>query len=180
MYAKVNYGMSLKEALVEFNNKYHIPRMARTVKLISKAQEASSQITDVLSTAAQASENQDDIARERKSRTRMQVAIILMTYLTLLGVMAILKTQFLDVMSGLTQQASGGGGAAQAAGGGGASFGASVDSAQLSLLFFHAVTIQAVLSGLISGYIRTADLRSGVKFVVILQSIALVTWVVVG
>ncbi len=178
MYAKVNYGMSLKEALVEFNNKYHIPRMARTVKLISKAQEASSQITDVLSTAAQASENQDDIERERKSRTRMQVAIILMTYLTLLGVMAILKTQFLDVMAGLTQQASGGGSAAGAGGSG--SFGSNVDSNQLSLLFFHAVTIQAVLSGLISGYIRTATLRAGLKFVVILQSIALVTWVVVG
>ncbi|MFB6167462.1 MAG: type II secretion system F family protein [Haloferacaceae archaeon] len=181
MYAKVNYGMSLKEAMVEFNNTYHIPRMARTVKLISKAQEASSQITDVLSTAAQASENQDDIERERKSRTRMQVAIILMTYLTLLGVMAILKTQFLDVMAGLTEQASGGGGSASsAAASGGASFGANIDSSQLSLLFFHAVTIQAVLSGLISGYIRTANVMSGVKFVVILQSIALVTWVVVG
>jgi flagellar protein FlaJ len=37
-----------------------------------------------------------------------------------------------------------------------------------------------VLSGIISGYIRTATLRAGLKFVVILQSIALVTWVVVG
>jgi flagellar protein FlaJ len=179
MYAKVNYGMSLREALVEFNNKYHIPRLARTVKLISKAQEASSQITDVLTTAAQASENQDDIERERKSRTRMQVAIILMTYLTLLAVMAILKTQFLDVMAGLTEQAGGGGGSA-AAGGGGPSFGGNIDTKQLSLLFFHAVTLQAVLSGFISGYIRNADLMSGVKFVVILQTIALMVWVVVG
>jgi flagellar protein FlaJ len=171
--------MSLREALVEFNNKYHIPRLARTVKLISKAQEASSQITDVLTTAAQASENQDDIERERKSRTRMQVAIILMTYLTLLAVMAILKTQFLDVMAGLTEQAGGGGGSA-AAGGGGPSFGGNIDTNQLSLLFFHAVTLQAVLSGFISGYIRNADLLSGVKFVVILQTIALMVWVVVG
>ncbi|MFB6282193.1 MAG: type II secretion system F family protein [Haloferacaceae archaeon] len=175
IYAKVNYGMSLREALIEFNNKYHIPRLARTVKLISKAQEASSQITDVLTTAAQASENQDDIERERKSRTRMQVAIILMTYVTLLGVMAILKTQFLDVMAGLASQASGGGGGAA-----GADFGGNIDTNQLSLLFFHAVTIQALLSGLISGYIRTADLRSGVKFVVILQTLALAVWVVVG
>ncbi|MDX1746411.1 MAG: type II secretion system F family protein, partial [Halobacteriales archaeon] len=124
MYSKVQYGMSLKQALIEFNNKYHIPRLARTVKLISKAQEASSQITDVLTTAAQASENQDDIDRERKSRTRMQVVIIIMTYLTLLAVMAILKTQFLDVMAGLAGQAGGGGGGSGGAGGaGGASFG---------------------------------------------------------
>jgi flagellar protein FlaJ len=175
LYAKVNYGMSLREALVEFNNKYHIPRLARTVKLISKAQEASSQITQVLTTAAQASENQDDIERERRSRTRMQVAIILMTYLTLLGVMAILKTQFLDVMAGLTEQAGSSGG-----GGGSSQFGGGIDTQLLSLLFFHAVTLQAVLSGIISGYIRTAKLMAGVKFVVILQTIALAVWLVVG
>ncbi|MFB6092501.1 MAG: type II secretion system F family protein [Haloquadratum sp.] len=177
MHAKVNYGMSLRSALVEFNNKYHIPRLARTVKLISKAQEASSQITEVLTTAAQASENQDDIERERKSRTRMQVAIILMTYLTLLGVMAILKTQFLDVMAGLASQAgsSGSGVASQ-----GLSFGGGVDTAVLSVLFFHAVTLQAALSGFISGYIRDASIVSGVKFVVVLQTIALGVWMVVG
>ncbi|MFW5917955.1 MAG: flagella assembly protein j, partial [Haloferacaceae archaeon] len=137
------------------------------------AQEASSQITDVLSTAAQSSENQDDIERERKSRTRMQVAIILMTYLTLLAVMAILKVQFLDTMAQMG--GSGGGGSA----GGGVSFGASVDVDLLSLLFLHAVTLQAVLSGFISGYIRDAQIISGVKFVVILQTLALAVWVVV-
>ncbi|SFR44392.1 type II secretion system F family protein [Halogeometricum limi] len=178
MHAKVNYGMSLRSALVEFNNKYHIPRVARTVKLISKAQEASSQITDVLTTAAQASENQDDIERERKSRTMMQVAIILMTYLTLLAVMAILKTQFLDVMAGLTSQASSSGGSQAVQGG--PDFGGGVDTDMLSLLFLHAVTLQATLSGLISGYIRNADIVSGVKFVVILQTIALAVWAVVG
>ena len=176
MHAKVNYGMSLRSALVEFNNKYHIPRLARTVKLISKAQEASSQITEVLTTAAQASETQDDIERERKSRTRMQVAIILMTYLTLLGVMAILKTQFLDVMAGLASEAGGGGGEAT----GGLEFGEGVNTDLLSVLFFHAVTLQAALSGFISGYIRNADIVSGVKFVVVLQTIALAVWMVVG
>ncbi|MEF8780967.1 MAG: type II secretion system F family protein [Haloferacaceae archaeon] len=177
IYTKVNYGMSLRDALVEFNNKYHVPRLARTVKLISEAQEASSQITDVLSTAAQASENQDDIERERRSRTRMQVAIILMTYLTLLAVMAILQTQFIDVMAELTSGAEQSSGAATQ---GGPDFGGGVDPSLLSMLFFHAVTIQAVLSGFISGYIRNADVISGVKFVVVLVTLALATWVVVG
>jgi len=178
MYAKVNYGVSLRDAFIEFNNKYHLPRLARTVKLITEAQEASSEITDVLRTAAQASENTDDIERERISRTRMQVAIILMTYLTLLAVMAILQTQFIDVMAGLTDQAANGNGGAD--GVDGAEFGSGVDASLLSLLFFHAVTIQAVLAGLIAGYIRTAKLLSGVKFVVILLTIALGVWVVVG
>ena len=132
----------------------------------------------MLSTAAQSSENQDDIERERKSRTRMQVAIILMTYLTLLGVMAILKTQFLDVMSGLSAQAGSSGGSELS--GQGLSFGGGVDTDVLSVLFFHAVTLQATLSGFISGYIRDADIVSGVKFVVVLQTVALFVWMVVG
>ncbi|MBX0284859.1 type II secretion system F family protein [Haloarcula salinisoli] len=176
MHAKVNYGTSLKDALREFNNKYHVPRMARTVKLIAEAQEASSQIQDVLSTAAQAAENQDDIDRSRKSRTRMQTVIIIMTYLTLLGVMALLKTQFLDVMSGLTQQASGAGGS----GAGGGQFGGAIDTNALSMLFFHAVTLQALLSSFIAGYIREVKLLAGVKFAVILSTIALVVWMAVG
>ncbi|GGL58708.1 type II secretion system F family protein [Halocalculus aciditolerans] len=176
MFAKVNYGTSLREALVEFNNKYHIPRLARTVKLISKAQEASSQISAVLTTAAQASENQDDIERERKSRSRMQVVIIIMTYITLLAVMAILKVKFLDVMASLVSQSGGGGLGGGGGAGGGMSFGGNINVDQLNMLFFHAVTIQGVLAGFIAGYIRDADILSGVKFAVILPTIALVVF----
>jgi flagellar protein FlaJ len=176
MHAKVNYGTSLKDALREFNNKFHVPRLARTVKLISEAQEASNQIQNVLSTAAQSSENQDDIDRERISRTRMQVVIILMTYLTLLGVMALLKVQFLDVMTGLSSEASGAS-SGQAAGSG---FGGGIDTQLLSMLFFHAVTLQAFLSAFIAGYIRDVNILSGVKFAVVLNTIALIVWMAVG
>ncbi|WP_042662431.1 type II secretion system F family protein [Haloferax sp. ATB1] len=169
MYAKVDYGMSLEESLLEFNNRYHLPRLARTLKLIMKAQEASNHISSVLSAAAQASENQDDIEREQKTRTRMQVVIIVMTFLTLLAVMAILKTQFIDVMSRLTANAS------DATG-----FGSGVNTPLLSLLFFHAVTLQAIISGIICGYIQEADVRSGLKYVVVMLSVSLVVWMVVG
>jgi flagellar protein FlaJ len=175
MHAKVNYGTDLKAALREFNNRYHIPRLARTIKLISEAQEASSQIQDVLSTAAQSSENQDDIDRERKARTRMQMVIIIMTYLTLLGVMALLRVQFISVMSGLATQASSSGGSGAASG---QQFGGSTDPGQLSMLFFHAVTLQALISSFIAGYIRNISLLSGVKYAVILCTIALGVWIV--
>ncbi|MFC3479011.1 type II secretion system F family protein [Halobacterium litoreum] len=176
MYAKVNYGTSLRRALVEFNNKYHIPRLARTVKLVAKAQEASSRITAVLTTAAQASENQDDIERERRSRARMQVVIIVMTYLTLLAVMVILKVKFLGTMSGLSTSAAGSGSAAAEAGANELSFGGNIDTQELGAMFFHAVTMQGVISGFIAGYIRDADLLSGVKFAVVLPTVALIAF----
>ncbi|RKD97853.1 type II secretion system F family protein [Halopiger aswanensis] len=181
MHTKVNYGMSLKEALIEFNNKYHIPRLARTTRLITEAQEASNQITDVLRTAARASENHDDIERDRKSRTRMQVVIIVMTFMTVLAVIAILKTQFIDTMAGLNPGSSGGG---SGGGAGGdlaqADLSSNVDVDMLSVLFFHAVTMQAIISGFICGYIRDADILSGLKYAVILATIALVGWMLVA
>ncbi|MFC4249331.1 type II secretion system F family protein [Natribaculum luteum] len=182
MHTKVNYGMSLTEALTEFNNKYHIPRLARTVKLISKAQEASNEISDVLRTAATASENHDDVERERKSRTMMQVVIIVMTFVTMLAVMAILKTQFLDTMAQLNPgngaDIEAGGGAGGAAGG--SSMALDIDTNLFSMLFFHAVTLQGLLAGFISGYIRDADLLSGLKYAIALVTVALVVWIMVG
>ena len=172
MHSKVNYGTSLKDALREFNNKYHIPRLGRTVRLISEAQEASSQIQDVLSTAAKSSENQDDIDRERKTRTRMQMVIIIMTYLTLLAVMALLKIQFLDTMAGLAETS---GQAAQET----EEFSQAIDPDLLSMLFFHAVTLQALISSFIAGYIRNVEIISGVKYAVALATVALVTWTAV-
>ncbi len=173
MHSKSNYGMHLKESLVVFNNKYHIPRLARTVKLISKAQEISSQISTVLSTAAKATETQEDIERERKQRAMMQVSIIILTYLTLLGVMVLLKAQFIDVMAEVAGQAGGASAAGQ-------NFGMTMDLDLLSLLFFHAVTLQAILSGLICGYIRDANMASGAKYVVLLLLAALGAWMVVA
>ena len=179
MHTKVNYGMSLKEALIEFNNKYHIPRLARTTRLITEAQEASNQISDVLRTAARASENHDDIERERISRTRMQVVIIIMTFMTVLAVIAILKTQFIDTMAGLEAgsaeaDADGGGELAEA------DLSENIQVDMLSVLFFHAVTLQAILSGIICGYIRDADILSGLKYAVVLATIALVGWTLVA
>jgi len=173
IHSKSDYGMHLTESLVVFNNEYRIPRLARTVKLISKAQEISSQISTVLSTAAKATETQEEIERERKQRAMIQVAIIVMTFLTLLGVMALLKSQFVDVMGDVADRA----GSASA---GGQRFGMTMDTGLLSMLFFHAVTIQAILSGLVCGYIRDATVESGVKYVVFLLSVTLGAWLVIS
>ncbi len=178
MHTKVNYGMNLKQALVEFNNKYHIPRLARTTRLITEAQEASNQISAVLRTAAQGSENHDDIERERKSRTRMQVVIIIMTFLTVLAVIAILQTQFIETVSEI-ETGDADAGDAGAGGVADANPADNIDVDLLSMLFFHAISLQAVISGFIAGYIRDADLLSGLKYSIVLATIALVGWVLV-
>jgi len=184
MHTKVNYGTSLKEALIEFNNKYHIPRLARTTRLITEAQEASNQISDVLRTAATASENHDDIERERKSRTRMQIVIIIMTFMTTVLAVIAIPQDAVHRHDGGTQrrrwrcrsqlQRWRGSGMERA------NLSENIDVDMLSVLFFHAVTLQAIISGFICGYIRDADLLSGLKYAIGLSSIALIGWMLVA
>jgi flagellar protein FlaJ len=76
-------------------------------------------------------------------------------------------------MAGLASQASGGGGA------GGGSFGGNVDTDLLTLLFFHAVTLQALISGFIAGYIRDVSIQAGVKFAVVLPTFALIVFMLI-
>jgi flagellar protein FlaJ len=104
----------------------------------------------------------------------MQMVIIIMTYLTLLGVMALLKIRFLNVMADLATQTAGSSGSR----GPGADF-SGVNTQVLSVLFFHAVVLQALLSSFIAGYIRDVSLMAGLKFAVTLPTIALVVWYVV-
>lgn len=174
IYNKSQYGMHLRESLLVFNNKYRIPRLARTVKLISKAQEISSQISSVLSTAAKATETQEEIERERRQNALIQVAIIIMTFLTLLGVVALLKSQFVDVMASMTEDTGG------TSAPGGQAFGTTMPENVMAMLFFHAVTLQAIVSGLACGYIREANVFSGVKYVVFLLFATLGVWLVVA
>ncbi len=175
IHTKVAYGRRLEQALVEFANGYQIPRVARTTRLVTEAQKATNHITPVLRTAATASENRDELERERRARTRMQVTIIVMTFLTVLAVVAILQTQFVETMSGLELGTATGtaGASGQLAG---TDSSGSLDSGRLSVLFFHAVTFQAILSGFICGYLRNADPLSGAKYVIALSTVALLGW----
>jgi len=107
----------------------------------------------------------------------MQVAIIVMTFLTLLGVMAMLEVNFLGAMTSTAQESGAGSGGAS--GSGAASFGSNVDIDLMGMLFFHAVTIQGVMSGFIAGYIRSGDLITGAKFAVILPTFSLLVFALI-
>ncbi len=166
MYKKTKFGTNLSPALIEFNNRYRIPRLARVVKLMQKAQEASSNITEVLRTAATTSRYQDDLEADRIQRTRMQVAVTSITFLVFLGVIAMLEVYFLGEMfdgvefSGDTP----------------ATGFQDLQVSLISMLFFHAITVQALFAGAISGYIQTGKIYSSYKYISVYLLISLVVW----
>lgn len=180
IHTKVAYGRRLDESLFEFANGYRIPRLARTTRLVADAQKATDHVTPVLRTAASASETHDDLEAERRSRTRVQIAIVVMTFATMLTVVALLQTQFVETMSGLESSSVTGSDTASATGQlASTGSGTTLDADTLSVVFFHAVTIHAILSGFVCGYLRNADLLSGAKYVLALSTIALCSWLVV-
>lgn len=170
------HGYSLREALIEFTNKFESPELARTNKLIIDAQETSSQISPVLVTAAQTSENQDRLRRKRLARTRMQVVMILLTFVVLTGVIAALQDQFIYTMAdvGETIAANNSG----SAGSGALAF-SSIDPSEIGILFFHAVGLQAVTAGMLCSYLRTNSVKQTGLFTVPMLALGLVIFVVV-
>jgi flagellar protein FlaJ len=170
MYKRVTFGSSLGAVLVEFNNRYRIPRLARSVKLVQKAQETSDQITDVLTTAADLSEIQDDLEREKRTRTRMQVVIIAVSFVVFVAVLLMLEKFFIDTIVGVLGETP------DAAF---AEFG-SLNPSLLSMLYLHAALIQGCCAGVICGYVQTGRTYAGLKYAIGFVGITFLAWALAG
>jgi len=169
-YGKVNYGHSLSRGLVELNNRYERPRLARSIKLIERAQRTSDRITGVLRTAATLSETHDELDAEYDARMQQQVAILTITFLVLLGVLAFLRVFFIPTIGDLLANNDR---ATQAFAGGG------MDRATINLLYFHAALLQAAMTGLITGYMRRTSLIAGLKYVVAYTTLTAGLWTLI-
>ena len=170
VYKKVDYGDNLSRSLIELTNRYERPRLARSIKLIERAQRASDRITGVLRTTAKLSETHDELDAEYDSRMQQQVAILTVTFLVLLGVLLFLRVFFIPTIGDLVASNEN---ATQAL------TGASMDRATINLLYFHAALLQATMTGLITGYIRRTSLAAGLKYVVAYTTLTTVLWALV-
>ena len=170
VYKRVSFGSSLGTVLVEFNNRYRIPRLARSVRLVQRAQEASDQITDVLTTAADLSEIQDDLEREKRSRTQMQVVIIGISFVVFVAVLLMLEEFFIDTIVEVVGESE----STEVI-----QFGA-VNPSLLSMLYLHAALIQGCCAGVICGYVQTGNVYTGLKYAVGLVTFTFLAWAAVG
>lgn len=168
IYNKLKLGIPFDRAFVEFNNKYHIPRLARMVKIIEKAQEVSSEITEVLQTAAEVADTQLELEKERYVRTTMQVVVVEMTFFVFLAILAGMELYLIEKVIAIIGPDPAW-----------PSFD-SVDPRLLKAIFFHAALIQGVTSGLVAGYVQSGNIRSGAKFALLNGTLALFVWVYIA
>ena len=171
MYKKQEFGIPLGQAIIQTNNKYRIPRLARLFQIMKSAQEVSNNINEVLITASELSEAQEKLESKRKTRTNQQVMIIGLIFLIFLAALLMME-------GFIIQEVAAGQGAGEAgldALGGTAE---PVSSAVISLMFYHGAILQGGMAGLISGYIRSGSVLPGLKYAVGYISIVMGVWVV--
>jgi flagellar protein FlaJ len=177
IYEKAKLGIPLEQALIEFNNTYNHPKVARIVRLIVEAQRSSDRIADILKKTVESAENQLRIQQNQIIRTRAQAAIVAISTLILLAAMLAIHRGVLPVLtssslSSITQSAT-------AAGqeGGNTNLQSSLTPEATEVLFLHGVTIHAIFSGIIAGYLEQKEIISGAKYILILMTTVAVAWI---
>jgi flagellar protein FlaJ len=163
----VNTGTPINRGLVELNNKYARPQLARTIKIIEKAQDISSDITGVLKTAAHSAQMQQELRDEQAKKMMMLVVVVEVSFLVFLVILGGMKLQMIDMLTDMIGEDPAW-----------PNFD-SVDPRILSLMFFHAALIQGVFSGLNAGYLQRSNIRSGLKFALLNGTLGLFAWIVI-
>lgn len=166
----IEWGASVHDALVRFEERIRTPTIARAVTLITTASRMTGDIGEVLNIAARDAAMSETLKRERQAEMFIYVAIVYLVFTVFIFVVAVIQSQFLSVLAGVDTLASGGMP-------GGMSFG-STSIATFERLLFHACLIQALFSGLIAGEMGEGSIRAGVKHAAVMIFIAFVIFTV--
>jgi flagellar protein FlaJ len=161
-------------ALVAFANRVKLSVVARTVKLISEANQSTGDIADVLSVAAKDVNKRQKLRKDRKNEMLMYTVVVIISFAVYLFVIAMLDSAFLSEIASISDQ--GGGDVTEAAagsttsgGGGGVGFSLSdLPIERFRMVFYHSTVIQALGSGLLAGQLGTNEVLSGLKFSIVL------------
>lgn len=164
MWNDINWGHSVNEALTRFANRIRTHIVARAITLITKANESSGDIGEVLMVAARDAAAEQELRRERTVNMLIYIVIIYISFLVFIGIIYIISTTF------LAEMVKAGSGA-----GTGGSVPLSINPNTLKVfnrIFFHAAVIQGICSGLIAGVMGEGSVLSGLKHSLIMLTIA--------
>lgn len=162
----IRWNHDVNSALTKFANRIQIPILTRTVKLITEANSSTGDIEDVISIAAKNVETQVRLKKQRSSSMLMYTAVILISFMVYMFVVALLDLMFLSTIGEMDS-------ADFDSGGGDSEFELSdLPVERFRLVFYHSTIVQAFGSGMIAGYLSANNVRSGLKFAIVLCLIA--------
>jgi flagellar protein FlaJ len=163
MWNDIQWGLSVNEALTRFANRIRTHIVARAITLLTKANESSGDIGEVLLVAARDAAAEQELKRERTINMLIYIVIIYISFLVFIGIIYIISTTFLAEMVKAGTSTTGG------------SVPLSINPNTLNVFnraFFHAAAIQGICSGLIAGVMGEGNVISGLKHSLIMLTIA--------
>ncbi|MDD5473317.1 MAG: type II secretion system F family protein [Candidatus Methanoperedens sp.] len=162
----IDWGLTINEALVRFANRVRTHIVARSITLLTKANESSGDIGEVLNVAARDVSAEQELRTERKINMFIYVVIIYISFLVFIGIIYIISTTFLEEMVKAGEKVSGSSGAGVVP--------LSLNREKLGMynrIFFHGALIQGFSSGLIAGVMGEGSVLSGLKHSVLMITI---------
>ncbi|MEA1984214.1 MAG: type II secretion system F family protein [Euryarchaeota archaeon] len=159
----LSWGIDVNDALVRFANRLRTQVVARSFTLITKANESSGDIGEVLLVAARDAATEQDMKRERSVNMMIYIVIIYISFLVFVGVIYVISTTFLTEMAAAGEK--------MAASGAQGGFLSSFDLESYIQLFKHASIIQGLSSGLMVGAMGEGSVMAGLKHSLIMVTI---------
>ncbi len=161
----IEWGLAINEALVRFANRVRTHMVARSVTLLTKANESSGDIGEVLNVAARDVSAEQELKSERRINMFIYVVIIYISFLVFIGIIYIISTTFLEEMVKAGEKVTGSATGAVPL---------SLSREKLDMynrIFFHGALIQGFSSGLIAGVMGEGSVLSGLKHSVIMVTV---------
>jgi flagellar protein FlaJ len=166
---EMSWNVPFVEAMYRFGSRVNTHLAERSVDLISKASKAGGDVSEVLRAAANDAYEFLALDTERRNNMLIYVIIVIISFLVFLFVIAVMTGTFLATMAEA-------GAAVAETGAGAGQFGGRIDLFFYNRLFSHAAMIQGFFSGLVAGQMGEGNALSGLKYSVIMVTIAWVAF----
>lgn len=183
----IDWGADVGTALRRLEHRVRSPMTSRAVALITNAMHASGDVGPVLRIAAEEARATWGLRRERRQVMVTYLIVIYISFLVFLGIIASLSVSFIPAIEEAAIPSGAGGDLPGSStdgvpgGSGGITDGlGDINAFAYEQLFFHAATVQAICSGLVAGQLGEGSVNDGVKHVVVLLGLTLLTFFVIG
>lgn len=169
MYNKISWTGEVNRPLTELANDVKIAKISRSIKLLKMANEVSGQINKVLDVSEQDVTNMIEIKQNQKSDTLRSLIIIIGIFMIYVGVSIFTEVYIIKMVTEQLSVLPDSGGAASPIP---ISGGMEAPQETFSLLYYHQAVLFGLLIGPAIGLIRSNKAIAGLKYSIILFTIA--------
>jgi flagellar protein FlaJ len=157
------WGGSALEAVARLEQKLGVsPTAAKAMTLIRKASEAEENISDVVDITLNDVRTRQEIVAERNSAMFVYKLIILMTFFVFLATIYFIIQAYTAMPTGAVTT--------------GQTTIQGIDPSIVKLLFYHLILLEAIFNGIAAGQMGSGDVRSGLKYTILLGVVAVLVF----